>query len=177
MKYLILITILLSACAQPDHTTPFGVHIYNDTATEIRYEEFDFAILELVELMAGDTARLRGFEIHLVDEAVTPAGNDQVAGWVEVTAGHGEVEVHEDTWCFSATAFSHEMMHVLRGPHNADSDHSERHVWGGVVDDIAMIGIEQAVKRRGGIEFCEYRDDIQTNPGDVYATSEHWTTK
>lgn len=159
-----LATFFVGACgATPDYIAAYQVHVFNETAHELNYDEIDFIITETVALNGGDTLRLRGLELSIVDEAFRPDDGTQVGGWVRVDAGYGEV-AYSGT-CFSSTAFGHELLHVLRGIHETDHSHSNRHVWGGLDGPWYVLGVEQAVKRRGGVRFCGYEDNIPTEPG------------
>ncbi len=169
----ILGILILQACASnPDHIGPYQIHIYNETEFELNWHEVDYLVAETVRVNGGDTLRLNGFQISIVDYSISPNDGRHVGGWVKLNGGGvGEVE-YASGKCFSSTAFAHELLHILRGIHGngpGGNDHSNDAVWGAI--DIAsgyrLIGFQQAIKRRSGKRYCDYDDDLLDTPG-------HW---
>lgn len=166
MRYtsaLILALMLVGCGTTPDYMGVYGVQVVNATSFDLNYDEIDFIIAETVDLYGGDTARLEGLEITIVEESFSPNTGHKVGGWTELHEGVGEVAFAGD--CFSSTAFGHELLHVLRGVHSPDHDHENLFVWGGMDGPWYVIGVEQSVKRRGSALYCGQESDTPTEPG------------
>ncbi len=170
MKIIFTLTLALGlgACASnPDHYSAFGMHMYNNTPHEINWDEVDYIITETVKLHGGDSLRLRGFEMTIVETSYAPDDGRLVGGWTRVGEYDGEVAFPHGK-CFSSTAMAHELVHILRGIHSSDGQHTNVMSWGALYLDerYKLIGVVDAVKRRAGKLYCGWDEGMLDTPGD-----------
>lgn len=133
MRCLALALFVAVSCNPPDIITSHGINITNNTSEELSPWRIELLVDLLIEELGKGRKILGGSDVYIESELTLPGTGRPVNGYAEVMPKDAFVRYTSDEFpCFAATAFQHELTHIIQFQLERSSDlaHTDIRYWG-----------------------------------------------